>query len=112
MFGAADVLLVPLIPSPLSVRTYEQLLEFLAAEVAKPPRVLAFFSMVDGRKRLHNDVIAELAARPTACSRARSPRPPTSSGWRCSAACSRSSRPAAARRAAYEALWAELHGRL
>jgi chromosome partitioning protein len=60
VFGAADVLLVPLIPSPLSLRTLDQLRDFLATEVAKPPRVLAFFSMADGRKRLHRDVIAEL----------------------------------------------------
>jgi len=62
VFGAADVLLVPLIPTPLSLRTFHQLRSFLAEEVAKPPRVLAFFSMTDGRKRLHREVIEELTA--------------------------------------------------
>jgi chromosome partitioning protein len=62
VFGAARVLLVPLIPSPLSLRTFEQLSEFVASEVAKPPEIIAFFSMVDGRKRLHREVIAELSA--------------------------------------------------
>lgn len=62
VFGAADVVLVPLIPAPLSLRTFVQLQEFLASEVAKPPRILAFFSMVDGRKRLHREVIEELSA--------------------------------------------------
>jgi chromosome partitioning protein len=62
VFGAADVLLVPLIPSPLSLRTFDQLHRFVAAEVADPPRILAFFSMADGRKRLHREVIAELSS--------------------------------------------------
>ncbi len=61
VFVAADVLLVPLIPSPLSLRTYDQLRRFVADEVAKPrPRILAFLSMTDGRKALHRSVIAEL----------------------------------------------------
>jgi chromosome partitioning protein len=63
VFAAADVLLVPLIPTPLSVRTFEQLTRFVAAEVATPrPRILAFFSMADGRKSLHRAIIDELAA--------------------------------------------------
>jgi len=63
VFAAADVLLVPLIPTPLSVRTFEQLTRFVAAEVAMPrPRILAFFSMADGRKALHRSIMGELAA--------------------------------------------------
>jgi chromosome partitioning protein len=63
VFGAADVLLVPLIPSPLSLRTYDQLCEFIAGDVPEPPRILAFLSMTDGRRRLHHDVMDELAGR-------------------------------------------------
>jgi cellulose biosynthesis protein BcsQ len=63
VFSAADVLLVPLIPTPLSLRTYDQLRGFVAAEVAEPPpRILAFLSMIDGRKALHRSVAGELAA--------------------------------------------------
>ncbi len=63
VFAAADVLLVPLIPTPLSVRTFDQLRRFVAAEVPKPrPRILGFFSMADGRKRLHREIMAELGA--------------------------------------------------
>ena len=44
-------------------RTYDQLQRFVADEVPKPrPRILAFFSMVDGRKTLHRDIVEELAA--------------------------------------------------
>lgn len=62
VFGAADVLLVPLIPTPLSLRTFEQLQAFLAAEVDRPPQVLAFFSMADGHRPLHGEIMAELSA--------------------------------------------------
>ena len=62
VFTAADLLLVPLIPSTLSVRTLEQLRAFLAGAEAPPPDVLAFFSMVDRRKRLHRELVASLPA--------------------------------------------------
>ncbi len=62
VFEAADALLVPLIPATLSSRTYEQL-ERVAAELDDGPEVLAFFSMVDGRKRLHREVMEDLAER-------------------------------------------------
>jgi cellulose biosynthesis protein BcsQ len=63
IFAVADVLLVPVIPTPLSVRTFDQLRRFVADEVPKPrPRILAFFSMADGRKRLHRNIMQELGA--------------------------------------------------
>jgi chromosome partitioning protein len=57
VFEAADALLVPLIPATLSSRTYEQLREV----VADGPELLAFFSMVDRRKRLHREVMERMA---------------------------------------------------
>ena len=57
VFEAADLLLVPLIPSTLTLRTFEQLDEFVTERVDHPPEVLAFFSMVDRRKRLHRQVV-------------------------------------------------------
>jgi len=63
VFEAADVLLVPLIPTTLSLRALDQLDRFLEnADLRKPPRVLGFFSMVDRRKRLHRDVIDNVTA--------------------------------------------------
>jgi chromosome partitioning protein len=59
---AADLLLVPLIPTTLSVRTLDQLTEFIAGLDGQRPRVLAFFSMVDRRKRLHREIVEELPA--------------------------------------------------
>ena len=58
---AADVLLVPLIPTTLSVRTLEQLTAFVG-ELDHPPTLIPFFTMVDGRKRLHREVIDDLRA--------------------------------------------------
>jgi chromosome partitioning protein len=60
VFIAADLLLVPLIPSTLSARTYEQLRAFLAAGPQPAPEVLAFFSMVDRRKKLHKALMESL----------------------------------------------------
>ena len=59
VFEAADALLVPIIPATLSSRTFEQLEEL----VAGGPQVLAFFSMVEVRKSLHREVMAQLRAR-------------------------------------------------
>ena len=58
VFDAADVLLVPIVPATLSSRTFDQLLEV----VGDAAKVLAFFSMVDGRKRLHHEIMETLRA--------------------------------------------------
>ncbi len=61
VFAAADLLLVPLIPATLSVRTYDRLVRFVDGLDGHRPQVRAFFSMVDGRKRLHADVMRDIA---------------------------------------------------
>jgi chromosome partitioning protein len=61
VFEAADALLVPLIPATLSSRTFEQLVSFVDEHSRRRPQVLAFFSMVDGRKRLHREIRDGLA---------------------------------------------------
>jgi chromosome partitioning protein len=57
VFEAADALLVPVIPATLSSRTFDQLERVIGDDL----QVLAFFSMVDGRKRLHREVIERMA---------------------------------------------------
>jgi len=59
---AADVLLVPLIPTTLSVRTLDQLSEFISSFNGHRPKVLAFCSMIDRRKRLHLEIAERLPA--------------------------------------------------
>ena len=60
---AADLLLVPLIPTTLSVRTLDQLTDFIAGFDRRRPKILAFFSMLDRRKRLHREIAEELPAK-------------------------------------------------
>jgi chromosome partitioning protein len=62
---AADVILVPLIPTTLSVRTLDQLTEFVAGFNGHRPDVLAFFSMVDRRKKLHREITQNLSSERT-----------------------------------------------
>ena len=62
---AADLLLVPLIPTTLSVRTLDQLTEFVGGFNGQKPDILAFFSMIDRRKRLHTQIAADLPAQRT-----------------------------------------------
>lgn len=63
VFEAADLLLVPMIPAPLSLRTLDQLAAFLDDHRWSKRRVLPFLSMVDRRKTLHRDTLRELPAR-------------------------------------------------
>lgn len=60
---AADALVVPLLPSPLSVRTLEQLTDFVERKGWRDLKVLPFFSMVDRRKSLHKQTMESLRAR-------------------------------------------------
>jgi cellulose biosynthesis protein BcsQ len=62
VLSASDLVLVPLIPTVLSVRTFDQLTAFIADLDGRRPQVRGFFSMVDRRRRLHRDVLAELPA--------------------------------------------------
>ena len=57
---AADTVLVPLIPTTLSLRTLDQLTEFIASFDGRRPNLLGFFSMVDRRKHLHRDIVERL----------------------------------------------------
>jgi cellulose biosynthesis protein BcsQ len=54
---AADVAVVPLVPTPLSVRMLTQLREFIAREGWTDLALLPFFSMVDRRRSLHRELI-------------------------------------------------------
>ena len=57
---ACDVLLVPLIPAMLSVRTFDQLVDFVHGMPGRKPRVMAFLSMVDLRKKAHREFTERL----------------------------------------------------
>lgn len=54
---AADLVLVPIVPSPLSLRTLDQVTDLMAANPDRPAQLLAYLSMVERRRALHRDVI-------------------------------------------------------
>lgn len=56
VFEASDVLLIPTIPTTLSLRTLDQLARHLKKQHLKRLRVWPFFSMVDRRKSLHRRI--------------------------------------------------------
>jgi cellulose biosynthesis protein BcsQ len=60
VFRAADGLLVPLIPTTLSLRTFAQLTDFVSDRALEHLQLLPFFSMVDRRKRMHLEVMEQL----------------------------------------------------
>jgi chromosome partitioning protein len=61
VFQAVDALLVPTIPTTLSVRTLQQLRGFFDDHGAGPA-VWPFLSLVDRRKKLHREIVGAFAA--------------------------------------------------
>jgi cellulose biosynthesis protein BcsQ len=55
---AADIVVVPLLPTPLSARMLLQLRDFIVANGWTDLKLLPFFSMVDRRRSLHHEFIA------------------------------------------------------
>jgi chromosome partitioning protein len=64
VFSASDVILVPVIPTTLSIRTYNQLTGFFEANGLDTAKILAFFSMVEIKKKMHRDIITEMQGLP------------------------------------------------
>ena len=57
VFQAADILLVPTIPSTLSLLTFNQIMKFCKENNLDDLLVIPFFSMVDVRKQLHRLIV-------------------------------------------------------
>lgn len=57
IFRTATALLIPTIPTPLSMNTWFQISGFLADERKQPELMMPFFSMADFRKRIHKEII-------------------------------------------------------
>jgi chromosome partitioning protein len=63
VFHAADLLLGPLVPTPLSLRTFEEIVVFYQRKGLDRSRILPFFSLVERRKRIHRETMKVFAAR-------------------------------------------------
>ena len=111
MFTSADALLVPVVPTTLSLRTLDQLQSFLDDEGLACP-VWPFVTLADRRRTLHRDIMDTLGAQwplrmstvipaASAVERMGVERAPL-----CSFA------PHSPANKAYQALWKELHQRL
>jgi chromosome partitioning protein len=62
---AADMVILPVAPSPLSQRVVQHSLRWFAAHAEKPLVLLPIFSMADPRKPLHRDALTSLPDWPT-----------------------------------------------
>ncbi len=60
IFKAADEIVVPVIPTTLSERTFEQLVRFFDEHKLRKKKLKAFFSMVQRRKSLHLETMATM----------------------------------------------------
>jgi chromosome partitioning protein len=63
IFIAADFLLVPVIPTTLSERTFEQLMDFFERNDYSKSKILPFFSMVQAQKSLHKTTMEGMSSR-------------------------------------------------
>jgi chromosome partitioning protein len=60
IFRAADVIVIPFVPTTLSLLAYEKLMEFLEDNKLDERVILSFFSMAEPRKRMHKDMMARM----------------------------------------------------
>jgi cellulose biosynthesis protein BcsQ len=59
IFNAVDWVIMPNIPTTLSIRSYETVLSYFNERDLNSGKIKCFFSMVDHRKNLHNEVMHE-----------------------------------------------------
>ena len=60
IFNASDIVLMPIIPTTLSVRTYHMVKDFFKEKSIDIKKMTCFFTMTDLRKNLHNEIMQEL----------------------------------------------------
>jgi len=60
IFQAADIVLMPVIPTTLSIRTYQMVKDYFKDKGIDAGKMMCFFTMVDLRKNMHNEIMDEL----------------------------------------------------
>ena len=63
IFEAADILLIPFIPTTLSLLSFEKLLDFFTETGIKRKKLFLFFSMVQRQKTMHMNMMKSFARR-------------------------------------------------
>jgi cellulose biosynthesis protein BcsQ len=61
IFHAVDHILIPLIPTTLSLRTFKQMLSFCKKKELDSGKVYGFFSMVDLHKKMHKELMIAIS---------------------------------------------------
>ena len=57
IFSAADIVLMPVIPTTLSVRTYNMVKDYFKEKEIDPAKLMCFFTMTDLRKNMHHEIM-------------------------------------------------------
>ena len=60
IFSAADIVLMPVIPTTLSIRTYNMVKDYFKEKDLDIKKMMCFFTMADLRKNMHNEIMEEL----------------------------------------------------
>jgi chromosome partitioning protein len=60
IFNASDIVLIPVIPTTLSVRTYNMVKDYFKERDLDANKMMCFFTMTDLRKNMHNEIMEQL----------------------------------------------------
>ncbi|MFC4263149.1 ParA family protein [Ferruginibacter yonginensis] len=60
IFNAADIVLMPVIPTTLSVRTYNMVKDYFKEKSLDVAKLMCFFTMTDLRKNMHHEIMTQL----------------------------------------------------
>ena len=60
IFNAADIVLMPVIPTTLSIRTYNMVKDYFKEKELDSNKLMCFFTMADLRKTMHNEIMEQL----------------------------------------------------
>jgi cellulose biosynthesis protein BcsQ len=63
LFYAADILLIPFIPTTLSMLSFAKLLDFFKKSKLDKKKLFVLFSMVEKRKKIHQEMMAKFKGR-------------------------------------------------
>ncbi len=67
IFKNVDAILVPVVPTTLSVRTYKQLHAYFDDEKLDKKKLFPFYSMVERKKNMHNELMEEFSKQYPEC---------------------------------------------